>query len=703
MGGIFAAQGNYIISGNVVHDNAGEGVLTGDGEDGLVSNNVVYGNRDSGIDVEYAEVRGNVVYKNHDGIIQFPEYFDRGFSAAADEIDDNRVFGNLNVGIRALAGSEVAGNDVYSNGIGIQGADLSYSDSGYGPGTPFSGKVNNNLVYSNSNVGILISGAQGGLVANNTVFQPLGDGLQVKTSVGGAGSLNVSLLNNIIWAQSGYDIFVSDDSQNGFQSAYNILETSGRALVGHFQFDFDNLRDWQFEAGLDTHSESADPKFVNPAGADGVLGFDSGTGIDGGQDDNFHLQNGSPGIAAGDPTSDYSQQPSPAGGRINLGAFGGTPEATTTAGVGVFVTQSGGSTEVSVGGTADSYTISLSSPPTSDVTVTLGHDNTLTLSRSVLTFTPSNWNVAQTVTAKQITAPGETGDYHVNITQTITSADSRYNGLSVPNVVVKVDNGGATIANPLPATLTLSGLTFTYDGTSHAATVTTNPVGIAGVTITYMLGGVAIANPTQAGSYTVIGTLSNPNYQASPVTGTLTIAKATPVVTWAAIASITYGTPLSSTQLDAVASVAGTFRYSPPAGTTLGVGTAQVLLVTFSPTDPVDFQQVMWTNTIDVRAGSPTTAIIQFARASFSANITDGTAKVVLRRTGESASTVSVVLSSPGGPGIAAFQRTIVIGSNETSATVAIPLTNDGRAGEGDADIPLSISTAGTGAAWVRR
>ena len=50
---------------------------------------------------------------------------------------------------------------------------------------------------------------------------------------------------------------------------------------------------------------TGDPRFLNLAGPDGILGVDLTTGADSGQDDDFHLQNGSPGVAAGDPSSDY--------------------------------------------------------------------------------------------------------------------------------------------------------------------------------------------------------------------------------------------------------------------------------------------------------------------------------------------------------------------------------------------------------------
>jgi hypothetical protein len=61
-------------------------------------------------------------------------------------------------------------------------------------------------------------------------------------------------------------------------------------------------------------------------------------------------------------------------------------------------------------------------------------------------------------------------------------------------------------------------------------------------------------------------------------------AKIEPTVTWPAPANINSGTELSGMQLDATASVPGTFVYTPPAGTVLSAGT-QTLSVTFTPAD----------------------------------------------------------------------------------------------------------------------
>jgi hypothetical protein len=55
------------------------------------------------------------------------------------------------------------------------------------------------------------------------------------------------------------------------------------------------------------------------------------------------------------------------------------------------------------------------------------------------------------------------------------------------------------------------------------------------------------------------------------------------VISWSSPASITYGAPLGSNQLNATANVPGTFAYSPPAGAVVQGGTSQVLSVTFTP------------------------------------------------------------------------------------------------------------------------
>ena len=75
-------------------------------------------------------------------------------------------------------------------------------------------------------------------------------------------------------------------------------------------------------------------------------------------------------------------------------------------------------------------------------------------------------------------------------------------------------------------------------------------------------------------------------------------------ITWANPAPITYGTPLSATQLNATVSppISGTFTYSPPINTLLDTGTNQTLSVTFTPSDTTNFISATTNVTINVSA-----------------------------------------------------------------------------------------------------
>jgi C1A family cysteine protease len=67
-----------------------------------------------------------------------------------------------------------------------------------------------------------------------------------------------------------------------------------------------------------------------------------------------------------------------------------------------------------------------------------------------------------------------------------------------------------------------------------------------------------------------------------------TTSKYTPKITWSNPVNITYGTALNNAQLDAIASVPGTFVYTPSSGTVLNAGT-QTLTVSFTPTDTANY------------------------------------------------------------------------------------------------------------------
>jgi len=69
-----------------------------------------------------------------------------------------------------------------------------------------------------------------------------------------------------------------------------------------------------------------------------------------------------------------------------------------------------------------------------------------------------------------------------------------------------------------------------------------------------------------------------------------------PVISWTTPSNVVYGTALSAVQLNATATVPGSFAYTPPAGTILAVGNARTLTAVFTPSDLTSYNKC--TNTV---------------------------------------------------------------------------------------------------------
>ncbi len=157
---------------------------------------------------------------------------------------------------------------------------------------------------------------------------------------------------------------------------------------------------------------------------------------------------------------------------------------------------------------------------------------------------------------------------------------------------------------------------YQSDGTSAGTVRDTNlDTGSSNVPSNFMVGGSDL--------YFTAPGASMWQWQPTPTptpTPTSTPTPTTPTITWPNPANITYGTALSSTQLDATANVPGTFTYTPAAGTVLGAGNGQTLSALFVPTDTKDYTDNTATATINVTQATPT---ITWANP---ANIVYGTA-----------------------------------------------------------------------------
>jgi PKD repeat protein len=133
-------------------------------------------------------------------------------------------------------------------------------------------------------------------------------------------------------------------------------------------------------------------------------------------------------------------------------------------------------------------------------------------------------------------------------------------------------------------------------------------------------------NPTAhtysiAGTYTVRLVASN-GLESEPVTKTINVWKATPSITWNDPVNITTNTPLSNTQLNALASVSGNYTYTPTVGTLLSNGT-HTLHVDFVPDDAVNFNVTSKDVTINVTDTLPD--------VDFEANVTTGVTPLAVK------------------------------------------------------------------------
>ena len=130
---------------------------------------------------------------------------------------------------------------------------------------------------------------------------------------------------------------------------------------------------------------------------------------------------------------------------------------------------------------------------------------------------------------------------------------------------------------------------------------------------------------------------------AAPVT------KTTPTITWPAPAAITQGTALGAAQLNATASVAGTFAYNPAAGTVLAAG-SYTLRVTFTPADTTLYNTATASTSLTVKAPSYTLTITRPTGGTVTgAGINCGTAGAVCTVTMPGATAIGLQATADSG------------------------------------------------------
>jgi hypothetical protein len=313
----------------------------------------------------------------------------------------------------------------------------------------------------------------------------------------------------------------------------------------------------------------------------------------GGPTQTMALLPGSPALDAGDPTfsspgaTDQRGLPRVADGRLDIGAFesrgftlkaapGSTPQRAavgTAFANALAVNLISNEPDVLVpDGTAIGYTVA---PAAGGAAATLSAATAATGGgQASVTATANAFPGAYTVTVAIAGASPLTFDLE---------------NLAVPTVTVNPVNlvyGTALADGQLSGTATavVNGQTVSVPGTF-----------VWGAPGQPTAGAVLHAGDNQSQWFTFVP--NDPTSYATVSTSVpVNVAKAAPTITWNTPAAITYGTPLSTSQLDAQAgwtvggspvAVPGTFSYSPAVGTVLNAG-SQTLTEHFVPADTTD-------------------------------------------------------------------------------------------------------------------
>jgi alpha-tubulin suppressor-like RCC1 family protein len=238
-------------------------------------------------------------------------------------------------------------------------------------------------------------------------------------------------------------------------------------------------------------------------------------------------------------------------------------------------------------------------PVVADVTVT-GTTKTYTGSPQGVTVTTNPAGLAHTVTYDgSSTVPTNAGTYAVAVTITEPGYTSN------PSPVTS-----SLTINKAVATVDVTDLSQTYNGSPRPVTVTTTPGGVA-TSVTYDGSGTV---PTNAGTYAVSVTVTDPNYTSTPnpTTASLTISKAVATVSITGTSQTYNGSPRPVTVTTTPAGVSNTVTYDGSGTAPTNVGT---YAVSVTVTDP------NYTST-----PNPTTASLTINKAVATVTVTGTTA-----------------------------------------------------------------------------
>ena len=253
-------------------------------------------------------------------------------AGSALTITNNKITGNTNYSFGlgggiyvksstpSILNNVITGNSpgVFGQGAGIYVSDASplikgnriESNTGYGCGVYVDGassspRILNNIIAKNMEGGIECVGSSKARIINNTISDNTLDAIIISYASPD------SIINNIVSFNSGYGISEEGTTSDPGKVWYNLFYSNGLGV-----YRDEGTTDYYTSATMNSgvaeckNNLDGDPMFVDRVNGD------------------YHERSGSPAIDAGDPTFDYGSEPTPNGGRINVGAYGNTTDAT---------------------------------------------------------------------------------------------------------------------------------------------------------------------------------------------------------------------------------------------------------------------------------------------------------------------------------------------------------------------------------------
>ncbi|MDP8234811.1 MAG: right-handed parallel beta-helix repeat-containing protein, partial [Candidatus Erginobacter occultus] len=306
------ADSSFTGRGNRFSNNFGNGIEIYRGENVELSANTVESSGGTGIDlssIQGLNIQGNILTDNGPLDAGRTAGIYVSGSGAETVLKGNTVSGSRYGIDNRFVGAEISGNRIFSN---VYGLYLASNDC----------LVRNNIIYDNQASGIYHYGGNDTAINNNVIYE---NGLYEMFIRSG---VSRSIIKNNIISPRGignYGIYAQDSTPDSRDHLfdYNMFSVAGGAKTGYWEGNRDTFWSWQTQTRQDGHSLIADPLFAPGLGvfylqstmgrfSDGKWNFDG--------DD-------SPGLNRGDPDDDYANELPPNGDRINIGAFGDTPEA----------------------------------------------------------------------------------------------------------------------------------------------------------------------------------------------------------------------------------------------------------------------------------------------------------------------------------------------------------------------------------------